>query len=211
MQRFWQRLLIVFICLSQFSCATQALHDYQSTSTDQLKSFLLAQDGSLLVVAGSQYHFMFSLNEPLRSILKWQKRGLIQPKFDTIEVSANQKITSSFRFSVADKDLNATDRSFLKQHQFYLEGVNWQYNDSLKGTRYAAGNVKLPQAVLFNKAFTIKMQEPDGLPETAMKVALTPLTVTADAVMITVGYIPMSLIVMAALYDYGHPSASFPN
>lgn len=197
MQRFWQRLLIVFICLSQFSCATQALHDYQSTSTDQLKSFLLAQDGSLLVVAGSQYHFMFSLNEPLRSILKWQKRGLIQPKFDTIEVSANQKITSSFRFSVADKDLNATDRSFLKQHQFYLEGVNWQYNDSLKGTRYAAGNVKLPQAVLFNKAFTIKMQEPDGLPETAMKVALTPLTVTADAVMITVGLIPMTVVALA--------------
>ena len=197
MQRFWQRLLIVFICLSQFSCATQALHDYQSTSTDQLKSFLLTQDGSLLVVAGSQYHFMFSLNEPLRSILKWQKRGLIQPKFDTIEVSANQKITSSFRFSVADKDLNATDRSFLKQHQFYLEGVNWQYNDSLKGTRYAAGNVKLPQAVLFNKAFTIKMQEPDGLPETAMKVALTPLTVTADAVMITVGLIPMTVVALA--------------
>ena len=197
MQRFLQRLLIVFICLSQFSCATQALHDYQSTSTDQLKSFLLAQDGSLLVVAGSQYHFMFSLNEPLRSILKWQKRGLIQPKFDTIEVSANQKITSSFRFSVADKDLNATDRSFLKQHQFYLEGVNWQYNDSLKGTRYAAGNVKLPQAVLFNKAFTIKMQEPDGLPETAMKVALTPLTVTADAVMVTVGLIPMTVVTLA--------------
>ena len=197
MQRFLQRLLIVFICLSQFSCATQALHDYQSTSTDQLKSFLLAQDGSLLVVAGSQYHFMFSLNEPLRSILKWQKRGLIQPKFDTIEVSANQKITSSFRFSVADKDLNATDRSFLKQHQFYLEGVNWQYNDSLKGTRYAAGNVKLPQAVLFNKAFTIKMQEPDGLPETAMKVALTPLTVTADAVMVTVGLIPMTVVALA--------------
>lgn len=197
MQRFLQRLLIVFICLSQFSCATQALHDYKSTSTDQLKSFLLAQDGSLLVVAGSQYHFMFSLNEPLRSILKWQKRGLIQPKFDTIEVSANQKITSSFRFSVADKDLNATDRSFLKQHQFYLEGVNWQYNDSLKGTRYAAGNVKLPQAVLFNKAFTIKMQEPDGLPETAMKVALTPLTVTADAVMVTVGLIPMTVVTLA--------------
>jgi hypothetical protein len=197
MQRFWQRLFIIFLCISQFSCATQALHDYKSTSTDQLKSFLLAQDGSLLVVAGSQYHFMFSLNEPLRSILKWQKRGLIQPKFDTIEVSANQKITSSFRFSVADKDLNATDRSFLKQHQFYLEGVNWQYNDSLKGTRYAAGNVKLPQAVLFNKAFTIKMQEPDGLPETAMKVALTPLTVTADAVMITVGLIPMTVVALA--------------
>jgi hypothetical protein len=197
MQRFLQRLFIIFLCISQFSCATQALHDYKSTSTDQLKSFLLAQDGSLLVVAGSQYHFMFSLNEPLRSILKWQKRGLIQPKFDTIEVSANQKITSSFRFSVADKDLNATDRSFLKQHQFYLEGVNWQYNDSLKGTRYAAGNVKLPQAVLFNKAFTIKMQEPDGLPETAMKVALTPLTVTADAVMITVGLIPMTVVALA--------------
>jgi hypothetical protein len=197
MQRFLQRLFIIFLCISQFSCATQALHDYKSTSTDQLKSFLLAQDGSLLVVAGSQYHFMFSLNEPLRSILKWQKRGLIQPKFDTIEVSANQKITSRFRFSVADKDLNATDRSFLKQHQFYLEGVNWQYNDSLKGTRYAAGNVKLPQAVLFNKAFTIKMQEPDGLPETAMKVALTPLTVTADAVMITVGLIPMTVVALA--------------
>ena len=54
MQRFWQRLFIIFLCISQFSCATQALHDYKSTSTDQLKSFLLAQDGSLLVVAGSQ-------------------------------------------------------------------------------------------------------------------------------------------------------------
>ena len=197
MKRFWQRLFIIFLCVSQFSCATQALHDYKATSTDQLKSFLLAQDGSLLIVAGSRYHFMFSLDEPLRSILTWKKRGLIQPKFDTILVSANQKIESSFRFSVADKDLNATDRSFLKQHQFYLERVNWQYNDSLKGTRYAAGNVKLPQAVLFNKAFTIKMQEPDGLPETAMKVALTPLTVTADAVMITVGLIPMTVVALA--------------
>lgn len=209
MKRFWQRLFIIFISLSQFSCATQALHDYQSTSTDQLQSFLLAQDGSLLVVAGRQYHFMFSLDEPLRSILKWQKRGMIQPKFDTIEVSSNQKIVSRFQFSVADQPLNAADRSFLKQHRFYLDGVNWQYSDSLKGTRYAAGNVKLPKAVLFNKPFTIKMQEPDGLPETVMKVALTPLTVTADAVMVTVGYIPMSLIVMAALYDYGHPSESF--
>lgn len=197
MQRFWQRLFIIFLCISQFSCATQALHDYKSTSTDQLKSFLLAQDGSLLVVAGSQYHFMFSLNEPLRSILTWQKRALIQPKFDTILVSANQKIESSFRFSVADKSLNAADRTFLKQHQFYLESGTWQYNDSLKGTRYAAGNVKLPQAVLFDKPFTIKMQEPDGLPETAMKVALTPLTVTADAVMVTVGLIPMTVVALA--------------
>jgi hypothetical protein len=207
MQRFWQRLFIICLCVSQFSCATQALHDIKASSTDELKSFLLAQDGSLLVVAGSKYHFMFSLDEPLRSILKWQKRGLIQPKFDTILVSANQKITSSFRFSVADNSLNAADRTFLKQHQFYLEGVNWQYSDSLKGTRYAAGNVKLPKAVLFNKPFKINMQEPDGLPETALKVALTPLTVTADAVMVTVGFIPMSLVVMGALYEYGHASA----
>jgi hypothetical protein len=197
MKRFWQRLFIIFLCISQFSCATQALHDYKSTSTDQLKSFLLAQDGSLLIVAGGKYHFMFSLNEPLRSILTWQKRALIQPKFDTILVSANQKIESSFRFSVADKSLNAADRTFLKQHQFYLESGTWQYNDSLKGTRYAAGNVKLPQAVLFDKPFTIKMQEPDGLPETAMKVALTPLTVTADAVMVTVGLIPMTVVALA--------------
>jgi hypothetical protein len=197
------------LCVSQFSCATQALHDYKSTSTDELKSFLLAQDGSLLVVAGSKYHFMFSLNEPLRSILKWQKRARIQPTFNTILVSANQKIESSFRFSVANENLTTADRAFLKQHEFSLVANAWHYNDTLKGTRYAAGNVQLPQAVLFNKPFAIKMQEPDGLPETAMKVALTPLTVTADTIMVTVGFIPMSLVVMAALYDYGHSTDSF--
>ncbi|MDD5393523.1 MAG: hypothetical protein PHE17_10945 [Thiothrix sp.] len=187
-------LLIVLLGIALFGCATQALHSNKSSSTEKIKSFLVTQDAATLVVAGEEHHFIFPLGEPLKSLLQWQGRNKLTPTFGTFSVNAGQTVTGNYTLQSNLAQLSATEKRFLTQRGFKA-GNNTsvlEYSATIQGTRYLAGDVKVPQTAYFHQPYRVSIIAPDDAADTAAKIALTPLALAADGVTAVLGGIVLA-------------------
>ncbi|QQZ28862.1 hypothetical protein HMY34_08905 [Thiothrix subterranea] len=174
--------LILAITITTSSCATHALHSSKNVSTEKIKSFLITQNKSTLVVAGERYHFIFPLNDPLTSILEWSGRTKLNPTFSEFTVDSSQKVNGAYILEANIDQLNTSEQQFLVAHGFSRQGTTLTHKASIQGTRYLAGNVNVPQTAFFRQPYAITLVLPDGVADTAAKAALTPLTLAADGV-----------------------------
>lgn len=199
-QTLFRYLLIFILAISNTSCTTtQALHNNRSTHTEKIKSFLIAQDKRTLAIAGEEYHFIFPLNEPLKSALEWPERGKLNPTFGDFTATANQKIKGSYQLGANISQLSAQEQQFLISHGFRRQGDLLVHDATIQGTYYRAGNVKLPQTAYFRQPYTVTVIFPDSPADTAVKAALTPLALAADGITVVLGsivYIPIWLILL---------------
>jgi len=185
MRHLLRYLLIAVLSFATVGCATNALHSSKNVSTEKINSFLITQDKSTLVVAGEEHHFIFPLNEPLKSVLQWSGRTKLNPTFDKFTVNAGQGVSG--RLSADVGKLTVEEHQFLTQRGFSQQGNTLAYSANIQGTRYLAGNVKVPQTAFFRQPYELTVVAPDGVADTAAKIALTPLTLAADGVTAVLG------------------------
>lgn len=187
-------LLILAMAISQVSCATRALHSGRTSQHENITSFMITPDAGTLVVAGDRHHFIFPLQEPLRSLLQWPGRKQLKPVFDTFRVTSGQSISGRYTLTANLSQLDMAEARFLTQRGFsrMADGVTLRYQASIRGTRYLAGNVKVPQTGYFRQPYQLTVTSPDGVGNTAVKLALTPLTLAADGVTAVLGGIVLA-------------------
>ena len=188
MRKLVHTLLTALLCLSQFSCATNALYrDTQVNGMERIRSFLVTGDRNTLVIAGESHHFIFPLNEPLRSVLLWKGRGKIEPAFHNFAVDNTQTITGEYTLRADLARLSPEEQQFLSQKGFKASGNQLEYTSSITGTRYLASNVKVPQTAYFPHPYSITIKQPEGDLDKAAKIAVTPLTLAVDGVGVLLG------------------------
>ncbi len=185
-------LLIAMLSLASVGCATHALHSSKNASTEKINSFLITPDKATLVVAGEQHHFIFPLSEPLKSVLQWSGRTKLTPAFDKFTVNAGQNVSGSYTLQADVGKLTVEEHQFLTQRGFRQQGNTLAYSASIQGTRYLAGNVRVPQTAFFRQPYELTVVEPDGVANTAAKIALTPLTLAADGATAVLGGIVLA-------------------
>ena len=186
----FRQVLVVLLCLAQVGCATQALHRQTTTEgSEEIKSFLITQDGQKLIIAGEEHHFIFPLEQPLKSLLTWQGRAKLTPSFDDFNIEEGQKIHGYYTLQAKIAQLTDSEQTFLRQHSFKPNntGDQLEYSSSIDGTRYLAGHVKVPQTAYFQHPYTIKITEPEGPEAKIGKIALTPITLAVDGVTAVLG------------------------
>ncbi len=187
MQRLKNINLLLFLLLFlQTSCVTKSL--WTETYPETFQNFSVSQDGSRVALVGEKYHYVFSDNSGvLKALLTWPDRGLL-----FIDVSKTH----------LDVDLNnnvygyATIESFLNQlrpqQTLFLTSVGFRSKDGsalflrmpLRGRRYLPRNdlqVFLPR---LNRPYVVDINHEQGVLRKAGNLALTPLTVTADSVLL---------------------------
>lgn len=186
----FRRVLAILLCLTQFGCATQALYN-QTTSTrsEEIKSFLITQDGQNLIIVSEEHHFIFTLEEPLKSLLTWQGRAKLEPSFGEFTLEEGQKISGSYTLQAKLTQLTSSEQTFLRQHDFKLNNTSDQleYYARIEGKRYLAGYVKVSQTAYFKHPYTIQITAPEDAGMKLGKIALTPITLAVDGVTAILG------------------------
>ena len=201
----FRQALVILLCVAQFGCATQALHRQTTTTrSENLKSFLITQDAQTLIIAGEEHHFIFPLGQPLKTLLTWQGRAKLTPSFQNFEVDKGQTISGYYTLQAQITQLDTTEQAFLRQQGFKPNAAGDQlaYSADIKGTRYLAGSVKVPQTAYFRQPYRIDVTEPEGAGEAIGKLALTPVTLAVDGVsMVLGGVVLIPLFASWALSD----------
>lgn len=186
----FRRMLVMLLCLAQLGCATYALHSQTtSTGSEKINSFLITQDAQTLIIAGEEHHFIFPLGQPLKTLLTWQSRAKLEPSFGDFRVDAGQRISGSYTLQANLAQLTASEQAFLRQQGFKPNstGDQLEYSATINGTRYLAGDVKVPQTAYFRQPYTLQVTEPEGAGAKLGKVALTPVTLAVDGVSAVLG------------------------
>ena len=184
-------LSIVFICTILSSCTTKVWRDKSYTETFQ--NFLVSNDGSQLVIVGNKFHYIFPVEEELKSILFSDQREGIHPKFSSYKLYNNNGIKGKYKFLYSMKNKPAEDIVWLKKNGFkYLNNPNHKYDvyiyeGLLDGTRYAAKESIGDEHKLSN-LYSVSVVESASSSKNIGKILATPVTVAADGAL-TIGTI----------------------
>lgn len=182
-------LLIAILSVSQVACTTTTNTEGFHSSQVKISSFLVSPDRGTLVVVSQQYHFIMTLQEPLRSIMQWKSLYKLNPSFGTFIVNSDQSVKGSYTLQASLKKLQPDEQRFLKQQGFRLnsDASSLIFSASIQGTRYLAGEVSLSKRSHFTQAYNITMLESNKSSGSLDSILTTPITVAVDGVFLILG------------------------
>lgn len=189
-------LLLVFIGLIITACTplTHSLFD-DKTYTEKVTSFLVSEDSRQLIVVSEKHHYIFAIDDELGHFLTSSARtkyaDKLRPSFQSAHVYAETNDVQ-IRFSIWYEDKGRKLPDELRELGFEHTSMS----KSLKGKRYQAKE-SLPDKYKFNNEYEIYVTEKLSSRDKAMRVPLTPLTLTGDAI-ITIAMIPVFPIFIMA-------------
>jgi len=200
-----RRILLALSCaalgLMQWGCAStpegEPVHD-----KDRLQSFLAAKDGRKVVIAGENYHYVFSGDPSVAALLRWEGRTKVTPALiGELKVARNQSFEGQYVLMAFDADLTPEDRAFLVQTGFARTEVKYgdrtgpamRYFGTVYGTRYAASPLKPADRLDFSRSHAIKYVEQETASAPATQPAPTPLARAGDGSLLLDG-VPVSLV-----------------
>lgn len=176
----------MIISLLFTSCAQKFVStpDYDETIT----SFLMTKDTNTLAVIGNKYHYIFQINDNLKSFLLSDIRKESQVSFKSFFVDLNNTIAGGYSIHIP---INKIEKQKTKQ---WLQEIGFQKNDyykqymlqgEIKGKRYLAKEI--PSEYKFNKPYKLNIEEEPSKFRKTASTMLSPITYSADlAIGITV-------------------------
>jgi hypothetical protein len=180
-------LFILPICFILASCTS--LLWKKPGYREEFQSFLMSEDGAGLVVIGRKFHYIFSIDENLQSILLWGNRKKIHPHFYDFSVSGDGIISGNYRLDIIVDGSNGDDISWLlaagfqESPEFHGEIKNYFYDGVLNGSRYRADrmvNAHVENMGKLSRKYQIFIGEADSSIWQAGKILMTPVTVALD-------------------------------
>lgn len=159
--------------------------------TEEVSSFLVTEDGRRMVIIGNDYHYVFKIDNNLHKILMSKNRKFVRPNFWGFKVDVDNRITGNYRLFVKPE---TRERAEWFVAAGFSELANRKGNESelhftggIKGIRYRAIE-EIPAKYKFNKTYEINITEEDGGMETVTKKLFSPVTATADGVLVIGGF-----------------------
>jgi hypothetical protein len=178
--------LIAVLALT--GCATHSLFEeiksveykeYEET----VSQILTVPDGKQVAVLGEKYHYIFDTDGALIKAIASELHPGLTAKFGSVDVDRKGHI-----IAYLDLRLEKGSEQSIAQAKaagFIADNKGWYKSYSLEGTRYLAGKFTLPEQMQkLNQTYTIKVREAQPIGGKAALALLTPLTVTADGVVI---------------------------
>jgi hypothetical protein len=210
-------ILFAAICFLIFggSCATYALHSGEllgttknkySTFTEAISTFLITADGKQLIVVGKNHHYFFTADDTLKFILTWSEKKRIKAAFSDFIIDDDQNVSGSYSLTIdTTQDLPPETRDLLISKGFTSNPSKSQllYHHTIQGTRYFAGDFKLPVPLELNQKYMITMHEDydNGSSTDIMeRILLTPLTIALDGALVAAGVAAMVVGFPALIY-----------
>lgn len=196
-----QSFLVILSLLLNSSCATRQLWEEKRYYDDTIKEYLVSDDGSKVIFLGKKYHYIFDDNSgAVKQLLKWGGRSkLVMNIYDFKALSENDVKLSVWISSAPQKELSNKNLPTLSKEEIdflrklgFLEGKTGSNNMlskkiDLNGTRYLPKpNVNYEISSSLNKEYKVKVEYSNFFDKT-VKVALTPITVAEDAIIIVTG------------------------
>ncbi len=176
-------------------CLTRRMQQNRERYIEFIDAVLISQDQSKLVVIGKNHHYIFDAPPSLVHLLGSDLHTRVQASFRTFRVESDNTITGSLELLLPYAGPSARQEALTIG--FEPDGPNaLLLRLKLKGERFAArGALPANNSYKLSKGYSVFVEEADGIGSTAMKVALTPVTVVADGLL----YLGIALVVIPIL------------
>jgi hypothetical protein len=156
------------------------------TYTEVFSTIYLSTDDKKLVVMTPRYHYIFDVSYPLLVALKTELHSSITGYLGDMHIDGENRATINVTLTVDDK-ATALQRGMATAAGFTTQGKRDPrptYSQALIGVRYLAGNFQPPATALnLNKSYSVKVHAQLREGQKASRILLTPITLTADGVM----------------------------
>ncbi|CAA6809456.1 MAG: Unknown protein [uncultured Sulfurovum sp.] len=171
--------LNIIVTLLFTSCASK----FVSTPTydDTITSFLITKDSNTLAVIGDKYHYIFNIDDKLKSFLLSKNKKYFTASFHYFKVDLNETVTGNYQINYTVGDTQKITNKWLKKHDFKTLNSESYYikKGKIKGKRYIAKDI--PEKYKFNKPYKIHFTEEATESRKTTAKMLTPITVGIDA------------------------------
>lgn len=173
--------IIIFLLTS---CVTRALWD--ETYKESFRNFLVSENGDHVVFLGKNYHYVFNDNSSLMDeLLAWKYSGLLFINIEEsyIKVDLANDVSGYVIIETFNNDLMREDENFLRALGFRYneEKYSLQIKVKLSGKRYLPSAEFQGHGDKLRRTYIADIHQSAGFFKTAAKVAITPITLTADS------------------------------
>lgn len=177
---------------------TARLHELKSY-VETFSAMYITQDGRQIVILGPRYHYVFQAPVELVRLVQSELHPDLQANFDDFVVAADQTISGRYDLRLSlQKDRDTPERGALAQSMGMAPRVRgeWTISGTLKGQRYAARESSQASDAMtpLNRSYTVTIQEQPSAGEAMRRIALTPVTLAADGVLMIASVILLPLI-----------------
>ena len=186
--------LLITALLFLPGCTTTAVWE-NNNYTEIVNSYLVTEDGEELVFQTQKYHYIFSRAKSFNELLQWDQHNLLEVIFDkNFVVSTDNKVKGEYKFICNCAKQPQASLDWLKSKGFryvFNEKVDCESDSfifikegKLDGTRYqlkAESNVTMST---LNSPFKITIEESPTFMETTGRLAITPITLTIDTILL---------------------------
>ncbi len=197
------RIITILICIFLLSSCTKRL--WENTSHEELvESYLMTEDGKKLAIIGEKYHYIVSISPELKKILL-SKNQFINLLFHSFKVDKNNNITVKYRtldyVNQSEKNSPPLKKADLAKKDHHKKILKYSdTNRSIVGKRYIAKKINKSN-YKFKEPYSITVEEEPSTLSKAGKILVTPITYTADSVMLLAG---VALVLILANPEFLH-------
>ncbi|MES2676898.1 MAG: hypothetical protein V4612_01105 [Pseudomonadota bacterium] len=205
---------LIIISLFLNSCTVTSNLWKNKIEQDTINQFLISEDGKVAFI-GQKYHYIFDDQSGfVTNLLAWNKKPKLEVTISKLKVSTSNEISGNFIISVKAVEgspdhknitmLTQNELSFLKNLGFQSRqngnDVLMTKQITLKGTIYLPDpNVDYKLKSKLSKDYKVTVEFESNLGQRAGKIAITPITVTADAIFI--GGVAVLVVFFAVLWN----------
>lgn len=176
--------LCLIAVLMTSSCVTRAL--WEETYKESFRDFLVSENGNYAAFLGQNYHYIFSDNSgAMKELLKWKNHGALFINFEKsyLKVDSDNDVSGYAIVETFSDKLSRDEENFLRALGFEYGKDNYSLSIKIKlsGKRYMLSTQFKNQTDHLQRTYITKIHHPSGIFKTAGKIAITPLTLTADS------------------------------
>ncbi len=220
------QLFIIMTVILSSSCTTVNLwkKDNKRYYSEEIKNFLISQDGKKIIFIGKEYHYVIEDESNLiKKLLAWNGRMKLTigsasdfhlGRFNSIKVRLG--ISTKDDYDLIDNKLSSLTKEemdFLKE--FGFSEIKLENGEMLTKTIELHGQRYLPKLGVnydlktssLSQVYKIRVYY-DTIADDMTKAALTPITITADGIMI-IASTPMVIIFMGPPFVHFYISCIF--
>lgn len=178
------RTLLLLVILVLSGCLTATLDREFKYTKERISGFYISSDEQTLAVIGDNYHYLFPLQASIKQVLNWDERAKVKANFSQFILLRNSKVAGTYTLRVNKNDIDEPNQTSLKAIGFTDENADLVLNGKMEGIYYSSNNVVKAQSFSHYHEITLAQESRVPLP---VKIALTPITVAADGVLLLGG------------------------
>ena len=184
-------------------CLTRKLmaRSEENAYVETVSSFLISKDGKTIAVLGDKYHYIFDAPASLVRTLQSPIHLLMFAHIEPFEVAEDGTVSGSYSLHLKEE---ATEHGKTQARAIGFTQDQWRrlfLKGHLKGQRYSAANFPADRIQKFNKPYRVKVYAQQSTADSA-KLLLTPITVTADGIII-LGIDVLMVVFLPIVYMFG--------